>query len=230
MPPSPNTFACEPASASPGCRAHGRRHRLACPHADKGVRRTRRADDSNKPASLRDRDARSDRAQHSRPRRPAARRGVRAHDVRRDLPGGDAPSRHSPRVARERRARLERCARDRTLRRQIYDQFLLARAGIPTPATWAAEIAGNGARDRPAREPAGPLVLKPLFGSTGAWSEADPDGGRAARSGRGCGRLLPAALSRRRGRWRLPRLPPARLARTRDRRHGAACGRLDHEP
>jgi RimK family alpha-L-glutamate ligase len=43
--------------------------------------------------------------------------------------------------------------------------FLLARAGIPTPATWATESL-EAARAIVRRE-AGPLVLKPLFGSQG---------------------------------------------------------------
>jgi RimK family alpha-L-glutamate ligase len=45
--------------------------------------------------------------------------------------------------------------------------FLLARAGIPTPAAWAVETQ-SGAQAIVRREsPQGPLVLKPLFGSQG---------------------------------------------------------------
>lgn len=45
--------------------------------------------------------------------------------------------------------------------------FLLARAGVPTPATWTLESA-DAARALVAAETAhGPLVLKPLFGSQG---------------------------------------------------------------
>jgi RimK family alpha-L-glutamate ligase len=47
--------------------------------------------------------------------------------------------------------------------------FVLARAGIPTPATWVTESEGE-VRDVVTRETAGgrELVLKPLFGSQGA--------------------------------------------------------------
>jgi tetrahydromethanopterin:alpha-L-glutamate ligase len=45
--------------------------------------------------------------------------------------------------------------------------FLLARAGVPTPATWATE-SPDAARQIVQREAThGPLVLKPLFGSQG---------------------------------------------------------------
>ena len=56
---------------------------------------------------------------------------------------------------------IERCVDKSTT------SFLLARAGIPTPPTWAVE-SPEAARDvvrREARD--GPLVLKPLFGSQG---------------------------------------------------------------
>jgi tetrahydromethanopterin:alpha-L-glutamate ligase len=43
--------------------------------------------------------------------------------------------------------------------------FLLARAGLPTPATWATE--SRGAAAEIVQREGGPLVLKPLFGSQG---------------------------------------------------------------
>jgi RimK family alpha-L-glutamate ligase len=56
---------------------------------------------------------------------------------------------------------IERCV-DKSM-----TSFLLARAGIPTPATWATET-HDTARAIVRREaPHGPLVLKPLFGSQG---------------------------------------------------------------
>jgi tetrahydromethanopterin:alpha-L-glutamate ligase len=56
---------------------------------------------------------------------------------------------------------IERCV-DKSM-----TSFLLARAGIPTPATWAVEFE-DAARAIVGRESAqGPLVLKPLFGSQG---------------------------------------------------------------
>jgi glutathione synthase/RimK-type ligase-like ATP-grasp enzyme len=56
---------------------------------------------------------------------------------------------------------IERCV-DKSM-----TSFLLARAGLPTPPTWAVEGA-DAARAVAARElPAGPLVCKPLFGSQG---------------------------------------------------------------
>src|SRR6478735_3258470 len=56
---------------------------------------------------------------------------------------------------------IERCV-DKSM-----TSFLLAHAGIPTPATWAVESQG-AARAIVRRESArGPLVLKPLFGSQG---------------------------------------------------------------
>lgn len=56
---------------------------------------------------------------------------------------------------------IERCV-DKSM-----TSFLLARAGIATPATWATESYTH-ARDIAQRETAdGPLVLKPLFGSQG---------------------------------------------------------------
>src|SRR5215472_1966975 len=54
---------------------------------------------------------------------------------------------------------IERCV-DKSM-----TSFLLARAGIPTPATWATE-SPDVAREIVRRE-AAPLVLKPLFGSQG---------------------------------------------------------------
>ena len=56
---------------------------------------------------------------------------------------------------------IERCV-DKSM-----TSFLLARAGIPTPATWATQ-SHEAARAIVRREAAhGPLVLKPLFGSQG---------------------------------------------------------------
>jgi RimK family alpha-L-glutamate ligase len=56
---------------------------------------------------------------------------------------------------------IERCV-DKSM-----TSFLLARAGIPTPATWVTE-SDETARQIVLRETAsGPLVLKPLFGSQG---------------------------------------------------------------
>ena len=117
---------------------------------------------------------------------------------------------------------IERCV-DKSM-----TSFLLARAGIPTPATWATE-SREAAREIVRREAAhGPLVLKPLFGSQGRGlrlirDEADLPGAGDSRR-----RLLSAALRRRRTR-RLPRFPPVRVAGPRHRRHGAACAELDHQ-
>jgi RimK family alpha-L-glutamate ligase len=56
---------------------------------------------------------------------------------------------------------IERCV-DKSM-----TSFLLARAGIPTPSTWAVE-GTEAAYAIAARElPSGPLVIKPLFGSQG---------------------------------------------------------------
>ncbi len=56
---------------------------------------------------------------------------------------------------------IERCV-DKSM-----TSFLLARAGVPTPATWTMESA-QAARALVEREaPRGPLVLKPLFGAQG---------------------------------------------------------------
>jgi RimK family alpha-L-glutamate ligase len=45
--------------------------------------------------------------------------------------------------------------------------FLLARAGIPTPAAWAVETRSDAQAIVRRESPQGPLVLKPLFGSQG---------------------------------------------------------------
>ena len=45
--------------------------------------------------------------------------------------------------------------------------FLLARAGIPTPAAWAVETQSDAQAIVRRESPQGPLVLKPLFGSQG---------------------------------------------------------------
>ncbi len=54
---------------------------------------------------------------------------------------------------------IERCVDKSTT------SFLLARVGIPTPPTWATESRDEAAKI--VRREAGPLVLKPLFGSQG---------------------------------------------------------------
>lgn len=54
---------------------------------------------------------------------------------------------------------IERCVDKSTT------SFLLARAGIPTPATWATEQRATAAEI--VQRESGPLVLKPLFGSQG---------------------------------------------------------------
>jgi tetrahydromethanopterin:alpha-L-glutamate ligase len=54
---------------------------------------------------------------------------------------------------------IERCV-DKSM-----TSFLLARAGLPTPPTWAAE--SREAAAEIVRQETGPLVLKPLFGSQG---------------------------------------------------------------
>jgi tetrahydromethanopterin:alpha-L-glutamate ligase len=54
---------------------------------------------------------------------------------------------------------IERCV-DKSM-----TSFLLARAGLPTPATWVAEQRDQAAEI--VRREKGPLVLKPLFGSQG---------------------------------------------------------------
>jgi tetrahydromethanopterin:alpha-L-glutamate ligase len=56
---------------------------------------------------------------------------------------------------------IERCV-DKSM-----TSFLLARAGIATPATWVTEQHGAAQAIVRREAPAGPLVLKPLFGSQG---------------------------------------------------------------
>jgi tetrahydromethanopterin:alpha-L-glutamate ligase len=56
---------------------------------------------------------------------------------------------------------IERCV-DKSM-----TSFLLARAGVPTPATWALETPAQAGAIVAAEAPQGPLVLKPLFGSQG---------------------------------------------------------------
>ena len=56
---------------------------------------------------------------------------------------------------------IERCVDKSTT------SFLLARAGIPTPATWVMEKAAEARAIVAAEVGTGPLVLKPLFGSQG---------------------------------------------------------------
>ena len=65
---------------------------------------------------------------------------------------------------------IERCV-DKSM-----TSFLLARAGIPTPAAWAVETRSDAQAIVRRESPQGPLVLKPLFGSQGR-------GGRTARAG-----------------------------------------------
>jgi tetrahydromethanopterin:alpha-L-glutamate ligase len=56
---------------------------------------------------------------------------------------------------------IERCVDKSTT------TFLLARAGLPVPASWAVEGIKAARRIVRAEAPAGPLVLKPLFGAQG---------------------------------------------------------------
>jgi RimK family alpha-L-glutamate ligase len=56
---------------------------------------------------------------------------------------------------------IERCV-DKSM-----TSFLLARAGIPTPAAWAVETQSDAQAIVRRESPQGPLVLKPLFGSQG---------------------------------------------------------------
>jgi tetrahydromethanopterin:alpha-L-glutamate ligase len=56
---------------------------------------------------------------------------------------------------------IERCV-DKSM-----TSFLLARAGIPTPATWAVESYEQACAIAERETAQGPLVLKPLFGSQG---------------------------------------------------------------
>src|SRR5882724_10734421 len=56
---------------------------------------------------------------------------------------------------------IERCV-DKSM-----TSFLLARAGIPTPTTWAVESREAASAIVRREVPQGPLVLKPLFGSQG---------------------------------------------------------------
>jgi len=56
---------------------------------------------------------------------------------------------------------IERCV-DKSM-----TSFLLSRAGIPTPATWATESYEEARAIARRETPDGPLVLKPLFGSQG---------------------------------------------------------------
>ena len=80
---------------------------------------------------------------------------------------------------------LERACGDRALRRQVDDQLSAARAGLPTPPTFAVE--GRAAAEAVARRElaAGPLVLKPLFGAQGRGIRLVALPRRPARRGRG---------------------------------------------
>ena len=117
---------------------------------------------------------------------------------------------------------IERCV-DKSM-----TSFLLARAGIPTPATWATRIARGGARDRAARGGARSAGAQAAVRLAGKRPAADRPRGRTARPRRGRRRLLPAALHGRRARG-FPRFPPARVAGPRHRRDGAPCAGLDHQ-
>ena len=177
MPRSPNTF-CPPSRRRPvpvvalvvdGIDWHART-------LDKGVRRTRRARRFR--SSLQACGIETQgviRAQHRRAGRPSSRRRVRALDVRRHVPGGDAAPRHSPRVARERRPGLERCARDRTLRRQIDDQLSAGARGHSDSRHVGGRIAGSRAGDRAARERARAAGAQAAVRLAGARPEADPE-------------------------------------------------------
>ena len=170
------------------------------------------------------------RARHRRVGRASSRRRARALDVRRHLPGGDASPRHSSRVARERRTGLERCARNRALRRQIDDELSAGARRYSDSRRPGRSKSHAAAQAIVRRESAqGPLVLKPLFGSQGRGLKLIRTADELPPPDAVGGRLLPAALRRHRGRRRLSRFPPARLARPRHRRHDAARCRLDHE-
>ena len=67
---------------------------------------------------------------------------------------------HRVRVFNDARA-IERCV-DKSA-----TSFLLAQAGVPTPSTWAVESRAGAAAVVEREAGAGPLVLKPLFGSQG---------------------------------------------------------------
>ena len=84
---------------------------------------------------------------------------------------------------------IERCV-DKSM-----TSFLLARAGIPTPATWAVESQAAARAIVRRESPQGPLVLKPLFGSQGRGLKLIRTADELPAAGRGRGRLLPAALS-----------------------------------
>ena len=198
MPPSADTVACEPLRPAPARRAHRRRHRLACARADKGVRRTRRAVRFRR-LQL----AASTRRSPTGLASPASGARFPTPCSCARCPGGTfqavtlrlgilhALRENGVLVWNDARA-IERCV-DKSM-----TSFLL-RGPASRPRHLGDRNPQAAARDRPAREPAGPAGAEAAVRLAGAWSEADPDGGRAARSGRGRGRLLPAALSRRRG-------------------------------
>ena len=81
-------------------------------------------------------------------------------------------------------ARLERCARDRALRRQIDDELSAGARRNSHSRHLGDGIARCGrASDRAAREPAGPAGAQAAVRLAGPRPEADPNGGRPARSG-----------------------------------------------
>ena len=198
MPRSPNTFAAEPAAAGPVVALVVDRTRLARAHARGRSPRWGRA---------RCRSACSSCGIETQSRsglhlaglgRPSSRRRVRALHVGRHLRGGDAAARHSARLARGRRPGVERCARDRALRRQVDDELPAGARRHPDAADLGRGIAGRPRGAIVRREIAhGPLVLKPLFGSQGRGLRLIRTRGRPARPGRGRRRLLSAALRRR---------------------------------
>src|SRR6478609_893812 len=144
MPPSHNTFACEPASAVPvvvliadGIDWHART--LTKAFAAQGVRTI--------PTSL----------------QACGMETQGATGL--NIPGLGGRLLHALRengvlVWNDARA-IERCV-DKSM-----TSFLLARAGIPTPATWAAESQATARAIVQRESLQGPLVLKPLFGSQG---------------------------------------------------------------
>ena len=181
---------------------HAPRCRRRSPHA--GCVRSRSA------CSVWHRDHEHVRARHRRVRRAPARRRARALDVRRHFEAVTrrlgilhALRENGVRSGTMRRA-IERCV-DKSM-----TTFLLARAGLPTPADL-----GGRMRTRPRKRSCGARARRAAGAEAavrlaGARPEADPDSGRAAPRGGGGGRLLPAAFVGDRGQRRLPRFPPLR--------------------
>ena len=106
--------------------------------------------------------------------------------------------------------------------------FLLARAGLPSPRSWAVESRSAGRGDRRLGKPA--AGAEAALRRTGQGAEADRDGRGPAsprQDRRRC--LLPPALCRLRRRGPLDRLPDPRLRRPRRRRDAARGAELDHQ-